>query len=186
MAERTFVEVHDELVARYQPEFEKAQSAQQHGEVMIAFILERERLRNQVSAKGADRERSDHETLKRLANPDGLGPEHSLREAVFRRLARAPSEGMLYQDAAREMKSAEQSARAKKPRPGSKDSITIAIEEILEDSPQMTAAEVGDALAEYDGIIFIAGEYRHTLDASTMSKSNLPSRVSDAKKRLSG
>nr|WP_213396005.1 hypothetical protein [Yoonia sp.] len=115
------------------------------------------------------------------ANPDGLGPEHSLREAVFRRLA-SPSEGMLYQDAAREMKSAEQSARAKKPRPGSKDSITIAIEEILEDSPQMTAAEVGDALAEYDGIIFIAGEYRHTLDASTMSKSNLPSRVSDAKK----
>jgi hypothetical protein len=185
MAERTFVEIQEELAARYQPEFDKVQSAQQHGEVMLAFILERERLRNHASVPGPAMERCDLETLTRLANPDALGPECSLQEAVFRRLARAPSEGMLYQDAARKVKSAKQSERAKKPRPRSKDSITRAIEEILEESPYLTAREIGQALKGYDGITFIEDEYRHTLDASTMSQSNLPSRVSNAKKRLS-
>ncbi len=185
MIMRPFSELQDELVARYQPEFDRAQSEEQHGKVLLAFVLESERLRKGVSEPGRDMERCDRETLKRLADPDALGPEHSLREAVFRRLARDPSEGILYQDAAREMNAAKQSARAKKPRPGSRDSITRAIEEILEESPYMTAREIGQALKGYDGITFIEDEYRHTLDASTMSESSLPSRVSNAKKRLS-
>lgn len=186
MIERPFSELQKELEASYQPQFDKAQSEEQHGKVLLKFVLERERLRNGISEPGPDRDRCDRETLKRLANPDALGPEHSMREAVFRRLARDPAEGVAYFDLAKAQTSAQQSARAKKPRLASRDSITRAIEEILEESPHMTASEIGRALKAYDGIIFVDGEYRHTFDASVMRESSLRSRVSDAKKRSAG
>lgn len=79
-----------------------------------------------------------------------------------------------------------QSKRASKPRPRSRDSITTAIEEILEDAPKLTAKEVGQALEGREDIDLIGDEYRHRSDSSALRESNLASRVSDARKRVSG
>lgn len=186
MIERPFSELHDELEARYQPQFDKAQSEEQHGKIMLSFVLERERLRNGISKPGADWDHCDRETLKRLANPDALGPEHSMREAVYRRLARDPAEGARYWDAANQMKSDEQSARAKKPRPRRYDSITKYINELVKDDPDISERLVREAFERNADFTVDGIEIRsYEDDVATLRLSNLGSRLSSAKKRLS-
>ena len=186
MIERPFSELQEELKASYQPQFDKAQSAEQHGKVLLRFVLERERLRKGISEPGPDRDRCDRETLKRLANPDALGPEHSMREAVFRRLARDPAEGARYWDAADKMKSDQQSARAKKPRPKRYDSITTYINELVKDDPDISVRLVREAFEKNADFSIDDIEIRsYEDDAAAIKLSNLSSRLSGARKRLS-
>lgn len=186
MIERPFSELQEELEASYQPQFDKAQSEEQHGKIMLSFVLERERLRNGISKPGPDRDRCDRETLKRLANPDALGPEHSMREAVYRRLARDPAEGARYWDAANQMKSDEQSARAKKPRPKRYDSITNYINELVKNDPAISVRLVREAFKRNEDFTVDNIEIRSFEDdAAAIKLSNLSSLLSRAKKRLS-
>lgn len=186
MIERTFSELQEELEASYQPQYDKAQSEEQRGKVLLSFVLERERLRNGISEPGPDRDRCDRETLKRLANPVSLGPEHSLSEAIFRRLARDPAEGVQYRDAAKLMESDQQSARAKKPRPKRYDSITNYINELVKNDPAISVRLVREAFEKSADFIVDGIEIRSFEDdAATLKLSNLGSRLSSAKKRLS-
>jgi len=124
------------------------------------------------------------ETEERLRNPQNLGPECVVAEVVFRRMAVNLTDAYSYLDSTINAKNAAQSERASKPRPNNRDKITKAIEEILLDNPKLSAKEVGQRLTSGADVILIEEEFRHCEDASTLKISNLPNRVTDARKRL--
>jgi hypothetical protein len=185
VGEYPFSEVQDELAARCQLKFDLARTDEEQGEIIFNFILERERLRRNATVAGPGQDAIDRETLKTLQNPFSLGPDLSIAEVVFRRLCVDPSSAAAYLNAALQQRSAAQSRRASKPRPKARDGITQAIEEILEDRPRMSAKHVGLALKDHDEVFLQDNEYRHRFDASTLRVSNLASRVSEARKRVS-
>ena len=162
----------------------KATSDTERGEIMKDFVLKLERMRHNCLETGAVRDEIDRQTLSKLANPLELGPELSRDEGIFRRLAVDPAAASRYWDQSHKQLSAAQSERASKPRPKSKDKITGEIEEILSVNSKLSAKEVGQALETCGEIKVIEDEYRHYDDASTLKVSNLPNRVTDAKKRL--
>ena len=162
----------------------KATSDTERGEIMKDFVLKLERMRHNCSESGAERDEIDRRTLEKLADPLELGPEFSRDEAIFRRLTTDPSAASRYWDQSRKQLSTAQSERASKPREGSKDKITLLIEQILLGSPKQSGKQVGRALEAHDKITFKNDEYSHADDQSTLKFKNLFSRVSDAKKRL--
>ena len=184
MSDTTFLEIQAQLVAEWQSKFDEAQSDQERGEVMQMFVLERERIRTNVTEAGPRRNEVDRKTLERLSDPTVLGPEFSQVEGIFRRLASDPTSAVVYQRTAAEQRSKAQSDRASKGRPRRKDCITVDIEEIVAVDLSICAKEVGEKLRNDYDITLNDGEYRHNIDASTLKESNLASRVSDAKKRL--
>lgn len=186
MSDRPFAKVQEELAELWQHKLDLAGTDEERGKIMLDFILECERVRNGIGKPGALRDALDRKTLAKLTNPDELGPEHSLFEGTIRRLCNEPAAASVYLERAIRQRSAAQSKRASKPRSGSRDSITLAIEEILEDSPKITAKEVGRELGGREDIDFTGDEYRHRSDSSALRVSNLDSRVSDARKRVSG
>ena len=162
----------------------KATSDTERGEIMKDFVLKLERMRHNCSEYGAERDEIDRRTLAKLADPLELGPEFCRDEGLFRRLAIDPAAASRYWDQSHEQLSAAQSKRASKPRPNNRDKITTAIEEILSDNPKLSAKEVGQRLTSGADVILIEEEFRHCEDASTLKISNLPNRVTDARKRL--
>ena len=146
MGDRTFTEVQEELAERWGTMLNEAKTDEERGKILLDFIYDRERLRNGIGEPGLRRDALDRATLATLSRPVDLGPEHSALEVVFRRLVEEPASALLYLESAVRQRSAAQSRRAGKPRPGNRDSITKAIEEILEDSPKLAAKEVGQAL----------------------------------------
>ena len=162
----------------------KATSDTERGEIMKDFVLKLERMRHNCSESGAECDEIDRRTLAKLADPLELGPEFCSDEGLFRRLAVDPAAASRYWDQYHKQLSAAQSERASKPRPNNRDKITRAIEEILSDNPMLSAKQVGQALEICDEITMIEEEYRHSEDASTLKVSNLPNRVTDAKKRI--
>ena len=153
-------------------------------EALKQLFLDLGRARANVTEGGEDCKRVDAESEERLRNPSYLGPEHVVTETVLRRMAVDPTDGYLYLQKAINAKNALQSERASKPREGSKDKITLLIEQILLDNPKQIAKQVGRALEAHDKITFKNDEYSHADDQSTLKFINLPSRVSDAKERL--
>ena len=162
----------------------RATSDTERGEIMKDFVLEIERMRHNCFESCAERDEIDRRTLAKLADPLELGPEFCRDEGLFRRLAIDPAAASRYWDQYHKQLSAAQSERASKPRPNNRDKITRAIEEILSDNPMLSAKEVGQAIEICDEITMIEEEYRHSEDASTLKVSNLPNRVTDAKKRI--
>lgn len=186
MGELPFLEVQDDLAARCGVALDQAQTDDERGRVILNFILERERLRHGLTDPGPRRDALDRETLAKLNGPADLGPEHSISEVVFRRLCENPASAAAYLESAMQQRSKAQSKRARQQRPGSRGAITRVIEDILEDDPDMCAKDVGFALEQSAEISLIEDEYRHSFDGSTLKVSNLASRVSDARKRVSG
>jgi len=162
----------------------KATSDTERGEIMKDFVLKLERMRHNCFEPGAERDEIDRRTLAKLADPLELGPEFCRDEGLFRRLAIDPAAASRYWDQSHKQLSAAQSERASKPRPNNRDKITMAIEEILSDNPKLSAKEVGQRLTSGADVILIEEEFRHCEDASTLKVSNLPNRVTDAKKRI--
>lgn len=185
MSDTTFLEIQAQLVAEWQSKIDEAQTDQERGELMQRFVLERERIRAGVTEAGSERDEVDRKTLERLGDPTVLGPEFSQVEGIFRRLASDPPLAVVYQRTAAEQRSKAQSDRASKSRPLRKDNITQSIEDAVKANMDISAKQVGKYLEHDCDIVLIEGEYRHTIDASTLKEPNLPSRVSDAKRRLS-
>lgn len=155
------------------------------GEAIRTLILEMERLRHCVTKHGGDRGRVDAQTIAALQNSFKLGPEDSVAEGAFRRLANDPEAAAEYVDAYDTERRSKQSRRAQRERPGARDIFTQKIEDILSKVPSKPPAKVvGLKLAEDADIEFLEDEYRHK-DGSTLQARNLDSRVWDAWKRIS-
>lgn len=155
------------------------------GKAVLELILGLVRIQHGVADDDPRCAAIDAATIRRLGNPDDLEPMYSIAEAVFRRLATNPEIAMRYLADHISARSSDQSRRAKKQRPSSRDGITRLIEDLLEDDPTLSAKRVGQLLADMKGeITFLDGVFRHNITAATLEEGNLPSRVSDAKKRL--
>lgn len=186
MGEGQFAEVQYEIADRFGLALERAQSDHERGRIIRDFILERERVRHGLTEPGPRRDALDRATLAKLSNPADLGPEHSISEGVFRRLEKTPASAAVYLETAMQQLSEAQSRRAKQQRPRSRGAITRLIEELLEDDIKISAKKVGLELERSPEITLVDDEYRHASDASTLKVSNLASRVSDARSRVSG
>ena len=182
---RLTIEERDRLIREYREKPEIACN-ETEGPLFLEFVLELGRLNGGVTTPGPARDAVDQQTMAALANPDNLGPELSLCEGAFRRLVANPVAALDYVELAGTQRSQAQARRGSNPRPGSRDSITRAIEEILEEDRSLPAKEVGRRLEKYPDIQLMGDEYRHTGDASTLRVANLASRVSDARGRVSG
>ena len=178
----SFEDVQSALVEAFERKLESVKSDEAQGQLLLEFALERERRRRGVTTPGESRDEVDRQTRSELSNPDSLGPEHSVREGAMRRLVEDPAGAVRYLKTALEQRSEKQSDRASKPR--ARKSITKAIEDILEENPDLPAKGVGRELAQHPDIILLDGEFRSTVDADTLNENNLASRVSDAKKRI--
>lgn len=155
------------------------------GKAVLELILGLVRIQHGISDSDPRCAAIDAATIRRLGNPDDLAPMHSIAEVVFRRLATNPEAALRYLADHISARSSDQSKRARKPRPSSRDSITRLIEELLEDDPTLSSKRVGKLLADMKGeITFLDGVFRHNITADTLEEGNLPSRVSEAKKRL--
>jgi hypothetical protein len=183
MSDIPFLEVQSQLAEEWQSKFDDAQTDQERGKLKRGFVLQRERVRAGVTTAGSARDEVDRKTLERLSNPTELGPEFSLHEGIFRRLASDPTSAVVYQRTAAEQRSKAQSDRASKIRPGRRDCITGIIDELVAVNPKISAKELGEKLRNDCDITILEGEYRHKIEGFTLKEKNLASRVSDAKKR---
>lgn len=190
MAKKDFKAVIDELGNRVKsgspPDCHKTNL--DSGDSFLLYVLERERLKHGITGPGPVRDKVDAQTISLLQNPDKLGPEHSVAEGFFRRLARDPESAADYFEAFDTARSLKQSLGAQKERPRARDPITQRIEKILEGDPSLPAKEVGRQLTlsindgGQGGIVFDGDEYKH-VDGWTLKAGNLASRVSDARER---
>ena len=186
MSEPSFDEAQEGLAEKFLRDAPVAATDAELGRALLVFILESERLRRGVSVPSPAQEKVDRQTLACLSGQAKLGPGFSFAEAVFRRLPKDPASAIRYFEEELAGRKAKQSARAKSPRKGSYDSITRLINDIVDGDPHITTKEVLAELGRINGIVIADGEIRNTQDVTTMKVSNLPSRVSDAKKRSSG
>lgn len=168
-------------------EFVKAedctQTNAQVGQAVLEFILKRERLLRGVVHGGYKQDTVDKQTLEALNDPSALTHQHSIAEAVFRRLVADPGQAIGYLAEAIQDRTKAQSDRAKRPRKNRRDSITQLIHDTLEDFPLASAKEVFRKLEESKVLTETDGEIRNTVDNCTMRSTSWPSRVSAAKKR---
>lgn len=184
MQERPFAELQNELVGEFLRAAPQGETSEELGCALLELILKSERIRRGASESGFGA--VDQETINRLSNQTDLGSEFAVPEAVFKRLAIDPAAAIGYLKEELQKRSSMQAERAKSLRQGSYDSITRLIMDILTDEPLMKSAKVLAELRNIDGILIADGEIRNTQDAATMKISNFASRVSDARKRISG
>jgi hypothetical protein len=174
-------ELHDRVISDSPTDSHKTNL--DSGETSMLFALEYERLRHGITKPGKDRDRIDAQTIATLENPDELGPEHSVVEAVFRRLTTNPEAAAEYADVYDKARSLKQSDRAQKERPKARTGITLLIEDILDDETgKLPAKVIGRMLEQHPFIELIEDEYKH-VDGATLKVGTLASRVSDARKR---
>ncbi|WP_085308410.1 hypothetical protein [Planktotalea arctica] len=183
MPDIPFIEAQSQLAEEWQKKFDDAQTDEERGQFQRGFVLQRERVRAGVTVAGSERDEVDRKTLEKLSNPTELGPELSLHEVIFRRLASDPASAVVYQRTAAAQRSKAQSVRASKSRPKRRDCITGIIDELVAENPKIAAKQVGKRLMDDCDITILEGEYRHNIEGSTLKEENLPSRVSEAKKR---
>jgi hypothetical protein len=186
MADRPFEDIlkvmaHDWIAA--EPEHE---TDEQQATALLQFVLERERRRYRADFPGPQGNQIDLTTIQRLRNPDTLGPEFSRAEGAFRRLAKSPVKAVQYVGAAVKNDRGRQAEIARKPRPGRQDSITAFINGLVAKNPDISVEAVRWALKRSGEFIVEDGEVRsHDEDAASMQLKNLPSRLTNARKRLS-
>lgn len=158
-----------------------AESDEDLGLAILELYLKLARMQREAKFDDAHRADIDAETKDRLQDLTELAPEHSLFEGFSRRLASDPLAAMRYLSDHISARSADQSKRAKRPR--RRDVFSQRIDELVADDPDIPAKTVEARLLEIEGIILLDGELRHVETAETMRLSNLPDRVSEAKKR---
>lgn len=174
----------DRLCKEWEADAPEGETREEHGAALVLLFIQSELLRHGIDPSHQDAAEVTRSTLKKLRNPDVLGPAHSVAEAVFRRLPDNPKAAMAYLEQHVTEKRAAQSKRAKAPRSRRLDSITRLITDILADEPHLSAKEVERQLVGIEGIRIIDGEIVNGQDGTRVRASNLPSRVSDAKKRI--
>ncbi|MCZ8088696.1 MAG: hypothetical protein O9247_01180 [Rhodobacteraceae bacterium] len=185
MTGTTYEERKQQYIDRWLQAAPSVETDAELGKAVLELILGLVRIQHGIAENDPRCAAIDAATIRRLGNPDDLAPMHSIAEAVFRKLATNPEKAMRYLADHISARSSDQSKRARKPRPSSRDSITRLIGELLEDDPTLSSKRVGQLLADMKGeITFLDGVFRHNITAATLEEGNLPSRVSDAKKRL--
>ena len=182
--ENSFLAELKALDAFWQSREVENQTDEELADEVIAYILAREQIRYRVRPGSGAAEVIDQKTLATLAKPDQLSPQHSVIEAFLRRLVQDPANAIRYLTKAVEERSAAQAARAKNNRKSRWDGITCAIHDCLENHPSASTKEIVVLLGKHEEIVFLDGEFRHQVDASTIREELLASRVSDARKRL--
>ena len=186
MEELSFEQIQKRLTEQFLRAERGVETDEELGNALLDLILQNERLRHNVKGPGPEQEKVDLQTLERLYHQTDLSTEHAVAEGVFKRLAKDPGHAIRHLKAAAKALSAQQANRAHNPRPGRYGSITKLINDIVADDLHIPAREVRRALLRIDGIVLLDGEIRNTQDGDTMKSTNLPSRVSDAIKRISG
>lgn len=187
MADETFDARQKRLIEDWEREATSAETEDQIGHAIVDLFLKSERIRRGVEMPSHEQALVDQETIKKLRDPRVLGPEFSLAEAAFRRLVDDPAFSVKYLQEALDNRRKAQSRIAKNLRPQRYDPFTKMINVLVEKKPDISAKAVGQLLREHSGIdfdpktgVFTDGE-RYTLN-----ERNLPSRLSAAKKRVSG
>lgn len=182
MADKDLVEEIEALVRACEREEKPGETDEERGKALLDFVLKRRRLQYRITDDDPRRTAFDAATIRGFIDPDELEPTHSITEAFLRRLQKNPTEAVAYLTRHLDARNAAQSARAKKER--TRDIFTHLIEDIVEDQPNIRAKEVERQLCARDDVQEDQGQLRYLNDPATMRLSNLPSRVSDAKKRL--
>jgi hypothetical protein len=183
MGEQSFEEVQKRLADKFLQEANAIETDEELGVAFRDFVLQRERLRHRVEGPGPEQEKVDRQTLDRLFNQTELGPEYAVAESVFKRLAKDPSHAIRHLKEAAAALSARQTRRAENPRPRSYSSITRLINDIVANDLTIPARKVQAELLLIDGIVLLDDEIRNLQDGDSVKQGNLPSRVSDAKRR---
>jgi hypothetical protein len=185
MGDPTFEERQRQLLKQWEGQESEDETDEELAASLLQVILESERLRHGVSAAGRDREQVDKATIERLSNPDTLGPEFSLAEAAFRRLAKSPVDAVRYLDQAKAQERAAQSARARKPRPTRYDSITVFINNAVRANRKISWKALLKQFVDSPEFDVAGDDIRSFDDAATLKVSNLPNRLTSARRRFS-
>ena len=181
---QTFEEAQASLIKKWLDEAPAGETPDAVGDALVDFIIRSELLRHGVDIKDPTAESITRDTLAQLSNPLVLGPEHSIAEVVFRRLAVGSREAVEYLEQHVSSRSAAQSKRAQAPRKRRLDSISRLVNDIVSLDPKLSAKAVRAELKEIPSIKIIGDEIINRQDACRLKLSLLPSRVSDAKKRF--
>jgi hypothetical protein len=182
----SFQEVQLRLQEKFLREAQGYESDKELGDAFLNFILDSERARHCVKVSSPEQNEVDQKTLEHLHNQVELGPEYVFVESVFKRLAKDPASAIRYFSQAVATESVKQIERAKSLRPRRYDSITRLINDIVRDDLTISARDALKELLSIDGITIVDGDIMNTQDGTRMSLKNFPSRLSDAKKRISG
>ena len=188
MTNQSFEARQKQLIKEWEEEATGAETEDEVGHAILDLFLKSERLRRGVEAPSPEQTVVDCETVEKLADARSLGPEFSFAEAAFRRLVDDPASAIKYIEQSKANFSQAQSRAARKARPKSHDSLTKLINSIVAETPTISAKEVGRKLEANEDVQFDASlrEFVHLDDRSCLNEKNLASRVSDAKKRVSG
>lgn len=185
MRDGNFEDEFQKLIDRYLAEApaEVNKTNMDSGRAFLKLVLQIEQLQHGVTEYGRDRDRVDAQTIAALQNSFKLGPEDSVAEGAFRRLATDPEAAAEYVEAKVEAHKLRQSQIAEKERPRAWDGITLELEHIVGEETSKTPAKiVGRKLEEDPNIEFVDGEYRH-IDGSSVKESNLRSRLRNTRRR---
>ena len=176
------------LVEEWEQEASIPETEDEVGHAILDLFLKSERLRRGVEAPSPEQTVVDCETVEKLGDARSLGPEFSFAEAAFRRLVDDPASAIKYIEQSKANFSQAQSKAASKARPRRYDSLTKLINAIVAETPSISAKEVWRKLEANEDVQFDGGlrEFVHFDDRSCLKEKNLASRVSDAKKRVSG
>ena len=188
MTIQPFEDRQKQLIEEWERNAKSAETEDEVGRALLDLFIERERIRRGVETPSPAQILVDCETLEQLKNARSLGPEFSFAEAAFRRLVDDPASAIKYIEQSKANFSQAQSRAARKARPNRHDNLTKLINSIVAKTPNISAKEVGRKLEANEDVQFNASlrEFVHDDDRSSLNEKNLASRVSDAKKRVSG
>jgi len=187
MTNQSFEARQKQLIKEWEEEVKGAETEDEVGHAILDLFLKSERLRRGVEAPSPEQTVVDFETVEKLGDARSLGPEFSFAEAAFRRLVDDPASAIKYIEQSRANFSQAQSRAAQKLRPTSYDPFTVLINDWVTAEPNIKAKQIGERLRKHSDIDYDrqTGEFS-TEDRYTLKESNIASRVSDAKKRVSG
>ena len=188
MTNQPFEDRQKQLIEEWERNAKSAETEDEVGRALLDLFIERERIRRGVETPSPEQILVDYETLEQLKNARSLGPEFSFAEAAFRRLVDDPASAIKYIEQSKANFSQAQSRAARKARPKRYDNLTKLINSMVAKTPNISAKEVGRKLEANEDVQFNASlrEFVHDDDRSSLNEKNLASRVSDAKKRVSG
>jgi hypothetical protein len=159
---------------------------EQVGAACLELALGRERIRRDVKTQGPNQDAVDYETLEVLRNAQLDDPQFVEAEAIFRRLATDPVLAGRYYEKLIIKKAADlsvkQKKRAQKRRPRARTQLSLLIDEIVLENPDISKDELEVELLTHEGIEIIDEELRDTNNAETIKISALKDQLTRAKK----